>query len=76
MNKAHELRQNSENCAELAKAAASEPAKKRFQRMADGWKTVAEDQEWLDGRRRDESSKNESQGGSHGNAWRASCHRH
>ena len=30
-----------ENCAELAKTAESEPKKKRFERMADGWKTVA-----------------------------------
>jgi|tagenome__1003787_1003787.scaffolds.fasta_scaffold20614278_2 hypothetical protein len=49
MNKAWESRKNSENCAELARAAATEPAKKRFQRMADGWEVIAENQEWLDG---------------------------
>jgi hypothetical protein len=59
MDKAQELRKNTENCAELANTAASEPAKKRFQRMADGWKVVDENQEWLDGQR-DESSKRES----------------
>jgi hypothetical protein len=57
MNKAQELRKNSENCAELAKTAASDPAKKRFQRMADGWKVVAENQEWLDGQRGENSKK-------------------
>jgi len=59
MNKAQELRKKSESCVELAKIAATEPAKKRFQRMADGWKVVAENQEWLDGQP-DENSKNES----------------
>ena len=57
MNKVQELRKNSENCAELAIIAATEPAKKRFLRMADGWKVVAESQEWLDGQRDDNSRK-------------------
>ena len=49
MQKAEELRDRADNCAELAKAAESEPQKKRFKRMAEGWKTVAENQAWLDG---------------------------
>jgi len=49
MKKAEELRHHAENCAELAQAATSEPNKKRFQRMAEGWKTVADNQAWLDG---------------------------
>jgi hypothetical protein len=49
MNNAEELRNRAENCAELARAAAREPEKKRFKRMAEGWKTVADNQAWLDG---------------------------
>jgi len=49
MKKAEELRHHAENCAELAQAATSEPNRKRFQRMAEGWKTVADNQAWLDG---------------------------
>ena len=49
MNKAEELRDRAENCAELAQAAKSEPNKKRFERMAKGWKIVADNQAWLDG---------------------------
>jgi hypothetical protein len=49
MKKAEELRHHAENCAELARAAAREPEKKRFKRMAEGWKTVADNQAWLDG---------------------------
>ena len=49
MKKAEELRHHAENCAELAQAATSAPSKKRFERMAEGWKTVADNQAWLDG---------------------------
>jgi hypothetical protein len=49
MNRAQELRQNAENCTELAQTAESEPKKKRFERMAEGWNSAAENQAWLDG---------------------------
>jgi hypothetical protein len=49
MQKTEELKDRAENCAELAKTAESEPKKKRFERMAEGWKAVAENQAWLDG---------------------------
>ena len=49
MGKAEQLRQNAENCEELAKATENEPAKKRYERMADGWQSVAKTQAWLDG---------------------------
>jgi hypothetical protein len=49
MKRAEELRLHAENCAELAEAAKSAPNKKRFERMAEGWKTVADNQAWLDG---------------------------
>ena len=52
MNKSEELRHRAENCTELAQDAKSGPDKKRFERMADGWKTVANNQSWLDGEAR------------------------
>jgi hypothetical protein len=49
MNKAEELRHRAENCTELAHEAKSAPERKRFERMAEGWQTVADNQAWLDG---------------------------
>ena len=49
MNDAEEARHRAENCAELAQSAKTEPQKKRFQRMAKGWISVADNQAWLDG---------------------------
>jgi len=57
MAKAQELRKNVENCIELANSAVNEPAKKRFRRMADGWKIVVENQEWLDGKHGEKSEQ-------------------
>jgi hypothetical protein len=42
-------RQNAENCLELAEKATSEPAVRRYQRMAEAWSALAEEQDWLDG---------------------------
>jgi hypothetical protein len=49
MAKSDELRQNADNCVELAKATKNGPLKKRLERLAQGWKNVAENQAWLDG---------------------------
>ena len=49
MKKTEEFENRAENCTELAKSAEGEPKKKRFERMAEGWKTVAKNQAWLDG---------------------------
>jgi len=49
MTRSDQLRQNAENCSELAKASESDPKKKRYERMAEGWNSVAETQDWLDG---------------------------
>ena len=46
---AETMRQNSRSCLALAQSAANEPAKKRFLRMADAWKTLADNKDWLDG---------------------------
>jgi hypothetical protein len=40
--------QNAENCDELA-AQVRGPERKRLERLASGWRAVAEDQDWLDG---------------------------
>jgi hypothetical protein len=45
------FRENAENCAQLA---AAEPAKdtpsyKRYKRMEEAWRALAEEQQWLDG---------------------------
>jgi hypothetical protein len=50
MNKSQELMKIAENCVELAQATDSKPQKKRFERMAEGWKNVAEAQARLDGK--------------------------
>jgi hypothetical protein len=42
-------RDNAENCDELARGADG-PNRKRLQRLARGWRAVAQTQEWLDGR--------------------------
>jgi len=43
------FRENAENCRQLAERASSEPVAKRFLRMADAWRALAEEQDWLDG---------------------------
>ena len=45
-----QLRENAENCAELAAKAPDEPDRARYQRMEKAWKSLAETQEWLDGK--------------------------
>ena len=42
-------RQNAENCAQMAEAAASKPAYNRIKRMEAAWLALAEEQDWLDG---------------------------
>jgi len=49
MTRSQKLQNRADNCVELAKAATDAAAKKRLERLAEGWKTVAETQAWLDG---------------------------
>jgi hypothetical protein len=49
MKRSDDLRQNAENCVVLAEAAATDPQKKRYARMATAWNSLAETQAWLDG---------------------------
>jgi hypothetical protein len=41
-------RKNAENCDELAQEAKG-PNRKRLERLAEGWRDVADMQDWLDG---------------------------
>ena len=43
------LRQNAENCLELSEKAVNEASVKRYRRMAEAWKALANEQDWLDG---------------------------
>lgn len=45
---AETMRKNAESCRSLAEAAANEPARRRFI-MGEAWKTLADNQDWLDG---------------------------
>jgi hypothetical protein len=46
---AETMRNNAESCLSLAANAANEAARKRFLRMAQAWKTLADNKDWLDG---------------------------
>ncbi len=43
------FRDNAENCMRLAEAAPDDPSFKRFMRMGEAWRALAEEQDWLDG---------------------------
>jgi hypothetical protein len=49
MTKTEQLLRRSEICGELAETAEDAPLKKRFERLAQGWKSLAKTQAWLDG---------------------------
>jgi hypothetical protein len=49
VNRSDDLRKNAENCVVLAEAAATDPQKKRYARMATAWSSLADTQAWLDG---------------------------
>ena len=50
MSKSDEYRANADQCGELAERAPSEPARRRYRRMEAGWRSLAQDQDWLEGR--------------------------
>ena len=43
------LRENADNCLQLAERAEGGPAHRRYVRMARGWTALADEQDWLDG---------------------------
>jgi hypothetical protein len=49
MNKSQELKQNAENCADLAATAKDEKSRRRYERMEEAWSALAKTQAWLDG---------------------------
>jgi hypothetical protein len=49
MKQSDVLRENAENCLQLAERAQSQPAFRRYMRMALAWKALADEQAWLDG---------------------------
>jgi hypothetical protein len=46
------FRENAENCLRLAESKTDEPDSKRFKRMAEAWRALADEQDWLDGESR------------------------
>lgn len=49
MDRSKEFRKNANACTEIADAQQSGPKKKRFERLAEGWNDLADQQDWLDG---------------------------
>jgi hypothetical protein len=49
MRQSEIFRENAENCAHLAEAAANEPSFLRYKRMEAAWLALANEQDWLDG---------------------------
>ena len=49
MTKTEQLLDRADKCVELAEVAKTSASQKRLKRLAEGWKTVAETQAWLDG---------------------------
>jgi hypothetical protein len=47
MKQSDMFRENAENCAQLAEAAASEPAFQRYKRMEASWRALADEQDGL-----------------------------
>ena len=44
MSRSEDLKKIADNCVEMAEAANDHPKRKRFERLADGWKSVAQSQ--------------------------------
>jgi hypothetical protein len=50
MKKSEQYRQYAEDSLHLAGTALDEPQQNRYRRMADAWRALAEDEEWLESR--------------------------
>ncbi len=55
--KSDDYRENARNCAELAAEAKNEPARNRYRRMEAAWLALAEEQDWLDGKKAPDTDK-------------------
>jgi hypothetical protein len=49
MKQSDHFRENAENCARLAEQAPDQPACLRYKRMEDAWRSLAYEEDWLDG---------------------------
>jgi ATP/maltotriose-dependent transcriptional regulator MalT len=49
MKQSEHFLENAENCAQLAEHAADEPTHNRYKRMEAAWRSLAAEQDWLDG---------------------------
>jgi len=49
MKQSQHYLENAENCAQLAERAEDEPMHRRYKRMEEAWRALAEEQDWLDG---------------------------
>lgn len=49
MKQSQHYLENADNCAQLAEQAEDEPTRRRFKRMEEAWRALAEEQDWLDG---------------------------
>ena len=49
MKQSQHYLENAENCAQLAERAEDEPTHRRYKRMEEAWRALAEEQDWLDG---------------------------
>ncbi|HLG83700.1 MAG TPA: hypothetical protein VKY22_22040 [Bradyrhizobium sp.] len=49
MKQSDVLRENAENCQQLAERARAQPVFRRYMRMAEAWIALADEQDWLDG---------------------------
>jgi hypothetical protein len=56
MKKSEQYRQYAEDCLRLASTALDDPQQGRYRRMADAWRALAEEEEWLESRH--ETSEN------------------
>jgi hypothetical protein len=49
MKQSEQFIENAENCAQLAEHARDAPTRLRYERMEAAWRSLAEQQDWLDG---------------------------
>ena len=50
MKQSEQFLESADNCAQLAERAPDEPTRKRYQRMEAAWRSLAAEQDWLDGK--------------------------
>jgi hypothetical protein len=49
MRQSDHFRENAENCQRLAEKAPDHPSYLRYKRMEDAWRSLSDEQDWLDG---------------------------